>query len=38
LHHAEDYTDRADQQQDAQELDDFPLHKLPPVFLHTIRR
>ena len=34
-HHAEDDTNRADQQQDTKKLDHFPLHRVPPVFLHT---
>ena len=31
-HHAEDDTNRADQQQDTKKLDHFPLHRVPPVF------
>ena len=36
-HHAEDHTDRADQQQNAEDFNHFPLHKLPPVLVNTYR-
>ena len=41
LHRAcqsEDHTNCADQHQNTQEFDHFPLHNVPPVLLHTIER